>query len=126
MSGSCENGVTPSLYGTWVNPDYNGVSDDYYEKIELTDNGNGTYTEKLFENDFDTVPVITAIATVTEEYTDSSGNLFVKSEADFGGPTYILTKVHADNTTGEANWDYSAYPTEINSSLPEYNIHYRQ
>jgi hypothetical protein len=124
---SCENGVTPSLYGTWVNSDYNGGGDSYFGKVDFIDNGDGTITEKLYENDFDTVPVNTVIATLTKEYTDSSGNLFAKFEADYGGGlSYILSKVHADNMTCEANWSDVSYPTEINSGVAEYNIYYRQ
>ena len=125
MSGSCENGVTPSMEGTWVNSAYN-ASQDFYGKVELINNGDGTYTEKVYDNDFDTVPADTIIVTVTEETMDSEGNLFVKWEADYGVLTYILGKVHANNTTFEANWSETTYPTVIDSGDPNYNIYYRQ
>ena len=120
---SCaSDGVTPSFVGTWVNSDYDGVYPlGPGAKAVITDNGDGTYTNKIYVNVSDTEPAETQTATVTEEWTDSEGNLFMKAVVSTtGGPLYCLCKVHADNKTYEGQADTDDYPTVLNPLDPNY------
>jgi hypothetical protein len=125
-STGSNGGVTPSLVGTWVNSDYEA---DYPStptpKAVITDNGDGTYTEKIYATVAATVSDETFILTLSEEWTDSEGNRFLKVFEPING-MYALGKVHADNKTLEGNNNYVYYPTAIDQLDPSYSIHYRQ
>ena len=116
---SCENGgVTPTIVGTWV--------DD--GKLEVTDNGDGTFTTLSYDTVSDTVPSLTVIMTMTDEWTDSEGNRFYKMEGPYPDPeyAYYLFKIHADNQTMEINISHDDYPSEIDPYGEDYVIFYRQ
>jgi hypothetical protein len=117
--------VTPTIVGTWVNSDYNGLEGPY-AKMEYIDTGAGTYTIKMFINDTDTLPDITGTGTKTEEWTDSEGNLFLKIEMDIGTTLYALMKIHANNQKLEGVSSDSDYPTEVDPLHPTYAIYDRQ
>jgi len=118
---SCNNGgVTPTIVGTWVDPDGG--------KAVATDNGDGTFTMESYDSVSDTVPSVTLIMTLTDEWTDSEGNRFYKMEGPYPDPeyAYYLFKIHADNQTAEINISHDDYPTEIDPYGEDYVIMYRQ
>ncbi|KKL50478.1 hypothetical protein LCGC14_2305090 [marine sediment metagenome] len=115
----------PSVSGTWVNPDYDG--EGYPAKAVVTDNGDGTFTAVMYETVSDTEPFDTITMTVTNQWTDSEGNLFLEVEGIVSDEViYELIKIHADNQTMEVNISYDGYPTEIDPAGEEYQIFYRQ
>ena len=125
---SCDNngGVTPSFLGTWVNLDYGGGGPP--EKVVVTDSGDGTFTFVCYDTVSDTEPLFTFIKTLTDEWTDSEGNLFCKVEGPQNSEYfYSLFKIHSDNQTMEVDSSEVDYPTEI---VPDgegyYQIFYRQ
>jgi hypothetical protein len=124
----CEDGTFPQGIGfdeTWVNPDYDGTGTP--AKTVSTDNGDGTFTVKSYDNVSDTVPTDTFTLTLTDEWTDSEGNLFLKIEGWFPGAEYLyeLVKIHSDGETLEATLSDVDYPTEIDPT-GWYAIYYRQ
>ena len=122
-------GGTPTLAGTWGNPDYDGAVGGPPGKTVITDNGDGTFTFVAYDTVSDTEPLATMIKTVTDEGTDSEGNLFYKAEGPQVDPAYVYTliKIHSDNQTMEVDSSEVDYPTEI---VPDgegyYQIFYRQ
>jgi hypothetical protein len=128
MSASCDNGVTPSMLGTWVNSDYDGGVSENGGKVVIAHVSGNDYTWTIYANHDDTVPEMTVSFTVTSETTDSGGNLIVETIAYPGDPEYIysLSKVHADNQTLEYNASEVGYPTEIDPAGGDYGIYYRQ
>ena len=121
---SCDNGVTPTMIGTWVNSDYDGDSG----KAVIAHVYGNDYTWTSYDNHDDTEPAYTVDFTVTSETTDSEGNLIVQLLSYPGDPEvlYVLTMVHADNQTFETNVSDVAYPTEIDPLGADYLIYYRQ
>ena len=129
------DGVTPSIIGTWVNPDYDGLSGvgegGPPAKVVMTNISGNEYTWDLYLNHDDTEPQGTVTMTVTNQWTDSEGNLFVEMEGLIpdGFTGYVLVKIHADNQTLEENISYDDYPTEIDPDEidgSDYIIFYRQ
>ena len=131
--------VTPpfqaSILGTWANPEYDGISGvgegGNPAKIVMTNIGGNEYTWDIYLNHDDTEPGATFTMTVTNQWTDSEGNLFVEIEGLIpdGELGYCLTKIHADNQTMEFNLSYVDYPTEIDPNEiddSDYGIFYRQ
>ena len=121
-------GGTPTLAGTWGNPDYDGAVGGPLGKTVITDNGDGTFTFVAYDTVSDTEPLATMIKTVTDEGTDSEGNLFYKAEGPQVDPAYVYTliKIHSDNQTMEVDSSEVDYPTEIDLDNDYYGIYYRQ
>ncbi len=127
-NGAVTPGGTPSFVGTWVNLDNEGVEGSP-AKFVSTDNSDGTVTSVCYDSVSDTVVLFTITLTVTDEWTDSDGNLFLKLEGDTPfDPDYLfeLIKIHADNQTMEVNADEFAYPTEMDPDNDYYAIWSRQ
>jgi len=127
ISAQCDNGVTPSYIGTWINPDYDGGVGDS-GKMVITHVSGDDYLCTMYVNHDDTVPEQTVPFTITNEWTDSEGNLFGESISYPGDPPvmYSLFKIHADNQTMEGNVSDIDYPTEIDPAGEDYFIMYRQ
>ena len=125
---SCENIITPTLVGTWINADYDGGAGGNAGKAVVTHVEGNDYIWTMYTNHDDTVPAGTVNFTVTSESTDSEGNLIAKTISYPGDPEYVysLCKVHADNQIFEGNASEFDYPTEINPSGADYFIMYRQ
>ncbi len=123
-NGAVTPGVTPTLAGTWVNPDYDGEA--LPAKVVVIDNGDGTFTGSNYDTVSDTEPSLTSIVPVTDEWTDSEGNLFYKVDLPAPIDMYELIKIHADNQTIEVNMNEFEYPTEIDPADESYGIYYRQ
>jgi len=122
---SCDNGgVTPTFMGTWVNPDYDGTGTP--AKMVITHVSGNDYMCVVYENHDDTEPEGTIPVTVTNQWTDSEGNLFSEAISYADEVIYGLSKIHADNQTIEVNNSYVDYPTEIDPNDEEYYIYYRQ
>jgi hypothetical protein len=121
---SCDNAVTPSMIGTWVNSDYDGDEG----KIVIAHVSGNDYTWTSYVNHDDSEPDYTVNFTVTSEITDSEGNLIVQSLAYPIDPevAYVYSMVHADNQTLESNISFVDYPTEIDPLGEDYLIMYRQ
>jgi len=126
---SCDNGaVTPSYVGTWVNSDYDGTSGEggAPAKVVVTKTSDTVFTVELYLNHDDTTPYETTTQTVTDEWTDLEGNIFLEIVFEAGGDTlYSLSKLHADNQTLENALSLTDYPTTIDPN-GWYSIHYRQ
>ncbi len=121
--------IQASFLGTWINPDYDGTWDEGGNagKIVTTHVSGNDYMAALYINIDDTTPVLTVPSTVTNEWTDSEGNLFTESIVyPPDGAMYSLGKLHADNQTSESNASEADYPTEIDPAGEEYVIYYRQ
>jgi hypothetical protein len=86
------------------------------------------YLCAMYVNHDDTTPEQTVPFTLTNEWTDSEGNLFVESISYPGDPPVMcsLSKIHADNQTLEVNTSDIDYPTEIDPAGEDYLIMYRQ
>jgi hypothetical protein len=116
LGGSCDSnggGVTATMTGTWVNPDYDEVENS--AKSVSTDNGDGTFTVANYDTVSDTEPKETFTVTLTDEWTDAEGNVFLKIYfMDNGEHIYMLSDVD--------------YPTEIDPDRADelYQIYYRQ
>lgn len=129
---SCENGGTTSILGTWVNSYYDGwsSSDELVSipaKLVVTEADGKNYQVASYDNHDDTVPGLIALLPVTDEWTDSEGNLFISARFEDDDETiYFLIKIHADNQTFEWARTYDDYPTEIDPTDEEYCILYRQ
>jgi hypothetical protein len=128
ISASCDNGVTPDIVGTWVNSDYDGGAEENGGKVVIAHVDGNDYTWTIYTNHDDTVPEFTVPFTVTDESTDSEGNLIVKAMSYPGDPSvvYSFSKIHADNQTMEYNASEVGYPTEIDPAGEDYGIYYRQ
>ena len=110
------------LYGTWTNPDYNGMLGGPPAKIVINENG----TEQYYNNVSDTIPLATVDYAILDDWTDS-GIHWYKSLSDSGGtPMYTLIKLYDSGNTMESNSDLSTYPTTIDPSGSYYGIFYRQ
>ena len=127
-NGAVTPGGTPTLVGTWGNPDYDGAVGGPLGKAVITDNGDGTFTFVAYDTVSDTEPLATMIKTVTDEGTDSEGNLFYKADGPQVEPAYVysLIKIHSDNQTMEVDSSEVDYPTEIDLDNDYYGIYYRQ
>jgi hypothetical protein len=128
ISASCDNSVTPSIVGTWVNSDYDGGVGDNTGKAVIAHVDGDNYTWAGYINHDDTVPEYIVPFTVTNESTDSEGNLIIQSLSYPGDPPimYSLSKIHADNQTMEGNVSDVDYPSEINPAGGDYFIMYRR
>jgi hypothetical protein len=139
---SCENGVvTPTLTGTYIISDYSedwdnttGGEDPWggggggVPEIIIISTGSSSneYTCQNYLKQGDIDPVSTFTLTVTNQWTDSEGNLFVEYEYELGIlNVYVLVKIHSDNQTLEANLSLFTYPSEINPTI-FYVIYNRQ
>lgn len=130
---SCDNAVTPLFEGTWVNSDYDGmlggpIGEGFAAKMVIKHIDGNDYTCDLYTNHDETTSTQTVLFTVTNEWTDSEGNLFIEAlttiEPDHPD-IYGLSKLHADNQTMETNSSLETYPTEIDPA-GWYGIYYRQ
>lgn len=131
ISASCDNnngGVTPTWIGTWINPDYDGsVEGNNWGKMVITHIDGNDYRWAEYDKYDDPLPGIWIIAALTNQWTDSEGNLFIEAMVDTESPDpmYHLFKIHADNKTLETNWSDVDYPTEIDHAVENYGIFYR-
>ena len=126
-NGDDNGDVTPTWIGTWINLDYDG-SVEGPGKIVITHIDGNDYRWAEYDKYDDPVPGIVVHATLTNQWTDSEGNLFIESiiDPEHPHPGYYLFKIHADNKTMETNGSEVDYPTEIDPAGEEYYIYYRQ
>jgi hypothetical protein len=125
--GNDNGDMTPTWIGTWINPDYDGTVEGG-GKIKISYLVGDDYRWAEYDNSYDPSPGIWIVATVTNQWTDSEGNLFIEAIVDTESPNpdYRLCKIHADNQTMEMNVSEVDYPTEIDPAGDEYYIYYRQ
>jgi hypothetical protein len=112
-----------SVYGTWVNPDYNVRY--YWAKMTIRPDGTFTYynnTEFTEGREGKYTPV--------NSWVDSDGNKYYQMQvfAGYIGKTefHELWRINNDNTVFEeflSDWEY---PTEIDPEHARYRIFYRQ
>jgi hypothetical protein len=125
--------VTPTMTGTWIISDYSedwdnttggedpwgGGGGGVPEIIIITgtQGGSNEYTCKNYWKQDDPDPIATFILTVTNQWTDSEGNLFIEYTYEWDDFLHIyfyaLVKIHADNQTLEANLSLVTYPNEL-------------
>ena len=82
---SCDNngGVTPSYVGTWINPDYDfSVGVGNAGKIVITHVDGNDYMCAEYDKYDDPLPGLLFPVTLTNQWTDSEGNLFIESIYD--------------------------------------------
>jgi hypothetical protein len=96
--------------------------------MAITHVSDNDYQCAIYVNHDDTTPMQTVPFTITNEWTDSEGNLFGESISYPGDPPvmYSLSKIHADNQTLVVNTSDIDYPTEIDPAGEDYIIMYRQ
>jgi hypothetical protein len=120
---TCVAADSEEYYGTWINPDYNGT-----RKLgKLILRPDGTWASYL--NDSDTDPSFYGSYTVTERWTDSEGNIWIKMETLVALHTltfYELSKLSNSGKTLELVSESSDYPTEMDANHPKYRIRYRK
>ena len=124
--GSCATGKKAikapieSVYGTWVNPDYN-KSLRNAKRIIRPDGSiteyDTTETEKLSQK---------YLYSISESWMDSDGNKYYKVDLTFPETLYELWKLNDTNTVFESIGSQIDYPTELDPEKWEYRIHYRQ
>jgi len=135
--GSCATGKKAyvakedeELYGTWVNPEYDGGI--YYAKYVIKPDG--TWDEYAMSNS--NSPVGVGEYTITDKWTDSEGNKWYKNISTFFDDEsiknpdtyYYLCKIDKTGNVHEMLWSSIDYPTEFDPDGLRYNyrIHYRQ
>ena len=124
IAGSCATGKKSvkaplePFYGTWVNPDYNGLEpvakkiirpDETYTNYNRTDipRGDGPYKY-----------------TIAESWMDSDGKKYYKVEAFI--EKYGLYRLDETDSVLECVWSTVEYPSEIDTDHLNYRIYYRQ
>ena len=120
---TCVAADSEEYYGTWINADYNGTTK--LAKLILRPDG----TRATYVNDSDTYPSYSGSYTVTERWTDSEGNIWIKVEAlgeNIHVTSYELYKLSNSGKTLEWVWDLSDYPTEMDANHRKYHIYYRK
>jgi hypothetical protein len=130
---SCDNGVKPTIIGTWINADYDGMMMDpmgggYPAKIVIEQEG-----EEIFGSWYnyttDTVPLGTSSLNKDDEWYDTEGNYYLQhwSQADGDDPhiIYQLWRVNEDNDELEVMETFEGYANEIDDTAEGYFILYR-
>jgi hypothetical protein len=120
---TCVAGDSEKYCGTWVNPDYNGNLTKWAKYILKPD---GTWM--LYSNDSDTAPHRYGAFTITEEWTDSEGNIWFKETGKCQDHYvhYSLYKLSNSGKSLEFVWSLSDYPAEMDPNHPHYHIYYRK
>ena len=138
IAGSCATEKlatkkSETLYGTWINENYNnstGIIKHFAKEIR---NPDGTFA--FYNNEFDTNPLFIGKFIITDSWTDSEGNIWFKEEyyigAYFEGKKVSelgLTKISNSGKTLERviTGPRGGYPIEIDPTNVYYHIHYRQ
>jgi len=138
---SCDNGgvippssgtsdISTTLSGTWINPDYDGTmfqENGNPAKVICTHISGNDYTWDFYFFHDDEVPIDTITWTLTDQWTDSEGNVFTRWYRDIGDGehAYGLAKIHADNETMEVMGSNVDYPAEIDPAGENYGIYSR-
>jgi len=112
------------IYGTWANPDYNGLLTKRAKWILRRD---GTWAS--YFNNSDTHPHGYGTFAIAQKWTDSEGNIWMKHTSvckAHGVPFYTLIRFNNSAKTMELIWDTGGYPAEMSPNHPRYHTYHRE
>ena len=130
ITGSCATGKkavkapVESVYGTWVNPDYNTTGKKSAKLIYKPD---GTCI-KISHTDI-TMGQGPYKYTIPESWMDSDGKKYYKVDFFYEteqGIEYYLMRLNETDSVLEFVWSNIDYPTKIDPEHMNYLIYYRQ
>jgi hypothetical protein len=128
ITGSCATGKKAvkapieSVYGTWVNQDYNTVT--AYAKFNIRPDG---IIERTTHTEIEYSKSLEATFTIIESWMDSDGNKYYKVEYVRGIDTwYELWRINETDSVWEFVLSQVEYPSEIDPNHFNYRIYYRQ
>ena len=118
--------IYKKLSGTWINKDYDGVSEYFPGKYIIKRDG----TYDAYTNSSDTSRIsFSEIISIDEKWIDSEGNFWYKSTTKSlltHRKNYELGKIHSSGNVWELiNLSYD-YPNELDPNHGKYRIYYRQ
>jgi hypothetical protein len=117
---------TDNLIGTWINPAYNGRGGGPPGKLVYEVTQANTLLCKVYENDFDTDPLVTAAGSWEAKWIDGQDDTWYKSTVDWSGQqVFGLAVVRANGTTLESNGSFTDFPASIDPGGQMYGIFYR-
>jgi hypothetical protein len=126
ITGSCATGKKAvkapieSLYGTWVNSDYNTRS----LEAKLIFKPDGTYTT------YSHIDLTTHSRpnkyTIQDSWIDSDGKKYYKVDTTDVYEGYSLYRLDETDSVLEIVWSQIEYPSEIDTNHLNYKIYYRQ
>ena len=111
------------LFGTWVNPEYEGVERAVYPKIVIHPDGRyERFSQQWFKE-----PTTKFSYKITDKWTDSEGDIWYKAQVSNPNfESYQLHRISNSGKTMEFMRDRTDYATEIDPDKLGYRAYHRQ